>query len=154
MLSQVTHHSAIFGPIGPCCVPSYVVHTATRSPSATRSLIVWTESGKTAVSCRRKSQLLGSTKGTVASSQPAYPNDRSGGSGQGSPKATGGSRRAASLRRPTAAVTLDSRSSLVPGTWKVPSTSRISSSLSRLTSMMVRGSRRRCSSRHALHRAA
>jgi hypothetical protein len=76
MLSQVTHHSAIFppsirniapksnsafqpeggnGPIGPCCVPLYVVHTATRSPSATGSLIVWTESGKTAVSCRRNS---------------------------------------------------------------------------------------------------
>ena len=67
MLSQVTHHSAIFplsmrntapksnctlrpeggnGPIGPCCVPSYVVHTATRLPSATKSLMVWTESGK------------------------------------------------------------------------------------------------------------
>src|ERR1700756_5732845 len=67
MLSQVTHHSAIFppsmrntapksnralrpeggnGPIAPCCVPSYVVHAATRFPSATRSLIVWTEIGK------------------------------------------------------------------------------------------------------------
>ena len=67
MFSQVTHHSAIFppsmrntapkskctfrpdggnGPIEPCCVPSYVVYAATRFPSATRSLIVWTESGK------------------------------------------------------------------------------------------------------------
>ena len=55
---------------------------------------------------RLKSQLLGSTKGTVASSRPASANDRSGGSGQGSPKATGDSRHAASLRRPTAAVTL------------------------------------------------
>src|SRR6516225_4865268 len=71
MLSQVTHHSAIFpasmrntapksncalrpeggkGPIGPRCVPSYVVHAATRFPSATSSLMVWTESGNTAVS--------------------------------------------------------------------------------------------------------
>src|ERR1700760_3249642 len=74
MLSQVTHHSAILpssmrntapksncalrpeggnGPIGPCCVPSYVVQAATRSPSASRSFIVCTESGNTAVSsCR------------------------------------------------------------------------------------------------------
>jgi hypothetical protein len=57
MLSQVTHHSAIFppsmrntapksncafrpdggnGPVGPCCAPSCVVHAATRFPSATR----------------------------------------------------------------------------------------------------------------------
>jgi hypothetical protein len=36
-------------------VPSYVVHAATRLPSATRSLIVWTESGNIAVSCRRNS---------------------------------------------------------------------------------------------------
>src|SRR5580700_227305 len=55
ILSQVTHHSAIFPPstrntapksnvafrpeggnepMGPSCVPSYVVHAATRSPSA------------------------------------------------------------------------------------------------------------------------
>ena len=46
------------GPISPCCVPSYVVHAATRFPSATRSLMVWTESGKTAVSCRRNSLTL------------------------------------------------------------------------------------------------
>ena len=51
-------------------------------------------------------QLLCSTKGTVASSRPASANDRSGGPGQGSPKATGESRRAASLRRLAAAVTL------------------------------------------------
>ena len=51
-------------------------------------------------------QLLGSTEGTVASSRPAFPSDGSGGPGQGSPQATGGSRRAASLRRPAAAVTL------------------------------------------------
>ena len=55
---------------------------------------------------RLKSQLLGSTKGTVASSRPASHQDRSAGPGQGSPKATGDSRRAASLRRPEAAVTL------------------------------------------------
>ena len=55
---------------------------------------------------RLKSRLLGSTKGTVASSRPASTNDRSDGSGQGSPTATGGSRRAASLRRPAAAATL------------------------------------------------
>jgi hypothetical protein len=66
MLSQVTHHSASVPPsMGtlprnqtapsaptvkwahwPCCVPSYVVHAATSFRSATRSLIVWTESGK------------------------------------------------------------------------------------------------------------
>jgi transposase InsO family protein len=54
----------------------------------------------------RQYQLLCSTEGTVASSRPAFPNDRSGGPGQGSPKATGDSRRAASLPRSTAAVTL------------------------------------------------
>jgi hypothetical protein len=53
-----------------------------------------------------KSQLLGSTEGTVASSRPALNEDRRSGSGQGSPKATGDSRRAASLRRPEPAVTL------------------------------------------------
>ena len=51
-------------------------------------------------------QLLGSTEGTVASSRPASSHDGSGGPGQGSPQATGDSRRAASLRRPAAAVTL------------------------------------------------
>src|SRR5712672_919274 len=54
----------------------------------------------------RQMQLLGSTEGTVASSRPAANHDPSGGPGQGSPKATGGSRRAASLRRPVAPVTL------------------------------------------------
>src|ERR1700756_904234 len=46
-----------------------------------------------------QSQLLCSTKGTVASSRPAFPNDGSGGPGQGSPQATGGRRGAAALRR-------------------------------------------------------
>src|SRR6266436_1228026 len=41
----------------------------------------------------RQSQLLGSTEGTVASSRPAANHDRSGEPGQGSPKATGDSRR-------------------------------------------------------------
>jgi hypothetical protein len=50
----------------------------------------------------RQYQLLCSTEGTVASSRPASSNDRSGGLGQGSPKATGDSRRAASLRRSAA----------------------------------------------------
>ena len=54
----------------------------------------------------RQYQLLCSTKGAVASSRPAFPNDCSGRLGQGSPKATGARRRAASLRRPVAAVTL------------------------------------------------
>jgi transposase InsO family protein len=54
----------------------------------------------------RQSQLLGSAKGTVASSRPGSSQDRSGGPRQGSPKATGDSQRAASLRRPAAAVTL------------------------------------------------
>jgi transposase InsO family protein len=54
----------------------------------------------------RQLQLLCSTEGTVASSRPASSNDRSGGSGQGSPQATGDSRRDASLRRPATAVTL------------------------------------------------
>ena len=54
----------------------------------------------------RQSQLLGSTEGTVASSRPAAHHDRSGEPGQGSPKATGDTRRAASLRRPVAPVTL------------------------------------------------
>jgi len=54
----------------------------------------------------RQLQLLCSTEGTVASSRPAFGYDRSGEPGQGSPQATGGSRREASLRRPAAAVTL------------------------------------------------
>jgi len=54
----------------------------------------------------RQSQLLGSTKGTVASSRPAANHDRSGEPGQGSPEATGDRRRAASLRRHVAPVTL------------------------------------------------
>lgn len=54
----------------------------------------------------RQSQLLCSAAGTVASSRPASNKDCSGGPGQGSPKATGVSRRAASLRRTAAAVTL------------------------------------------------
>jgi transposase InsO family protein len=54
----------------------------------------------------RQSQLLGSTEGTVASSRPAPSHDRSGGPGQGSSQATGDRRRAASLRRPAAPVTL------------------------------------------------
>ena len=54
----------------------------------------------------RQLQLLCSAEGTVASSRPASTNDRSGGAGHRSPKATGDSRRAASLRRPDAAVTL------------------------------------------------
>jgi hypothetical protein len=57
----------------------------------------------------RQLQLLGSTEGTVAPSRPASINDRCDGPGQGSPKATGGSRRAASLRRPATAVTLAQR---------------------------------------------
>ena len=44
----------------------------------------------------RQCQLLCSTAGTVASSRPVLPTDRSSGPGQGSPKATGDSRRAAS----------------------------------------------------------
>ena len=55
---------------------------------------------------RLKSQLLGSTEGTVASSRPASHNDRRRGPGHGSPKATGQSRREASLRRSDPAVTL------------------------------------------------
>ena len=54
----------------------------------------------------RQSQLLGSTEGTVASSRPAAHFDRCGAPGQGSPKATGDSWRAASLRRRAAPVTL------------------------------------------------
>jgi transposase InsO family protein len=54
----------------------------------------------------RQAQLLCSTEETVASSRPASTNDCGGGLGQGAPKATGDSRRAASLRRPAAAVTL------------------------------------------------
>jgi transposase InsO family protein len=54
----------------------------------------------------RQLQLLSSTEGTVASSRPAPNSDCRRGPGQGAPKATGVSRRAASLRRPAAAVTL------------------------------------------------
>ena len=54
----------------------------------------------------RQSQLLGSTEETVASSRPAAYHDRSGEPGQGAPKATGDSRRSASLRRLTAPITL------------------------------------------------
>src|SRR5438105_9307127 len=53
-----------------------------------------------------QSQLLSSIEEAVASSRPNSNQDCSGGPGQGSPKATGVSRRAASLRRPAAAVTL------------------------------------------------
>jgi transposase InsO family protein len=53
-----------------------------------------------------QTQFLGSTEGTVPSSRPGSSDDRSGGPGQGAPKATGDSRRAASLRRSVAAVTL------------------------------------------------
>jgi transposase InsO family protein len=63
---------------------------------------------------RLKSQLLGSTKGTVASSRPASHNDRRSGPGQGSPKATGQSRREASLRRSDPAVTLAQGGILCP----------------------------------------
>jgi len=55
---------------------------------------------------RLKSPLLGSTEETVASSRPALNEDRRSGPGQGSPKATGHRRRAASLRRSEAAVIL------------------------------------------------
>jgi transposase InsO family protein len=55
---------------------------------------------------RLKSQLLGSTEGTVASSRPAADDDRRSRAGQGSPRATGRSRREASLRRSDPAVTL------------------------------------------------
>lgn len=54
----------------------------------------------------RQSQLLGSTEETVASSRPATNPDRRGEPGQGSPKATGDSRRAASSRRLATPVTL------------------------------------------------
>ena len=54
----------------------------------------------------RQSQLLSSTEETVAWSRPAANHDRNDGTGQGSPKATGDSRRAASLRRPVDPVTL------------------------------------------------
>jgi transposase InsO family protein len=63
---------------------------------------------------RLKSQLLGSTEGTVASSRPASDDDRRSGPGQGSPKATGQSRREASLRRPAPAVTLAQGGTLCP----------------------------------------
>lgn len=61
----------------------------------------------------RQYQLLCSTKGAVASSRPASTNDHGGGPGQGSPKATGDSRRAASLRRLAAVVTLAQGGNLV-----------------------------------------
>jgi len=64
----------------------------------------------------RHFQLLRSIEGTVASSRPTSRNDRGGGLGQGSPKATGASRRAAraaSLRQPIATVTLAQGGTLV-----------------------------------------
>ena len=63
---------------------------------------------------RLKSALLGSTEGTVASSRPASGDDHRGVPGQGSPKATGESRREASLRRPEPVVTLDQGGTLCP----------------------------------------
>jgi len=63
---------------------------------------------------RLKSQLLGSTEGTVASSRPASNGDRRSGPGQGSPKATGQSRRETSFRRPDPAVTLAQAGTLCP----------------------------------------
>jgi transposase InsO family protein len=53
-----------------------------------------------------RNPFLGSTAAVVSSSRPGSPSDRGGGPGQGSPKATGKRRRAASLRRTNAAVTL------------------------------------------------
>jgi transposase InsO family protein len=53
-----------------------------------------------------QTRFLGSTEGTVPSSRPAAADDGSSGLGQGSPQATGDSRRTASLRRTVAAVTL------------------------------------------------
>jgi transposase InsO family protein len=49
---------------------------------------------------------LGSTDGTVPPSRPASTHDRSAAAAPGAPKATGASRRAASLRRPAGPVTL------------------------------------------------
>ena len=63
---------------------------------------------------RLKSQLLGSTEGTVASSRPASNDDRRSGPRQGSPKATGQSRREASSRRSDPAVTLAQGGTLCP----------------------------------------
>ena len=63
---------------------------------------------------RLQSQLLSSTEGTVASSRPAADDERRSGSGQGSPKATGPSRREASLRRPDPALTLAPGGTLCP----------------------------------------
>ena len=63
---------------------------------------------------RLKSQLLGSTEGTVASSRPASHDDHRSGPGQGSPKATGQSRREASLRRSDPVVTLAQGGTLCP----------------------------------------
>lgn len=54
-----------------------------------------------------QTQFLGSTAWAVPPSRPSSPTDRSSGPGQGSPKATGNRRRAASLRRSGAAVTLN-----------------------------------------------
>ena len=63
---------------------------------------------------RLKSQLLGLTEGTVASSRPAAADDCRSGAGQGSPTATGESRREASLRRPDPAVKLAQGATLCP----------------------------------------
>ena len=63
---------------------------------------------------RLKSQLLGSAEETVASSRPASHGDHRSGPGQGSPKATGQSRREASMRRSDPAVTLAQRGTLCP----------------------------------------
>ena len=90
------------------------------SQERTAALVLWLDRYNTARSHAalgnrppaarlRQLQLLGSTEGTVAPSRPASINDRCDGPGQGSPKATGGSRRAASLRRPATAVTLAQR---------------------------------------------
>src|SRR6516165_187182 len=78
------------------------------SQQRSAALIVWLDQYNTArphtalggcppAARLRQLQLLCSSEGTVASSRPAFTTDRSGGPGQGSRKATGNRRRAASL---------------------------------------------------------
>ena len=82
----------------------------------------------------RQLQLLCSSEGTVASSRPAFTTDRSGGPGQGSRKATGNRRRAASLAACRCGYTLPRRDPcLTSSTTFVAMTARDLSSTRRIT---------------------
>ena len=115
------------------------------SQQRSAALIVWLDQYNTArphtalggcppAARLRQLQLLCSSEGTVASSRPAFTTDRSGGPGQGSRKATGNRRRAASLAACRCGYTLPRRDPcLTSSTTFVVMTARDLSSTRRIT---------------------